>query len=116
MAFNLKQMISKNQLKPEYICTQFMFEVDESTMINIDPFYSYIGSLSEGQREDILAMQKELDVAEEEKELKIEKAQRMLKELETTAKKRKEEGLGPTDEEKKRMAGQLKGGYRPEGE
>jgi hypothetical protein len=37
MAFNLKQMISKNQLKPEYICTQFMFEVDESTMKKIDP-------------------------------------------------------------------------------
>ena len=110
MAFNLKQMISKNQLKPEYVCTQFMFEVDESTMINIDPFYSYIGSLGKEQREDILAMQKERDVAEKEKELKIEK------DLETIAKKRQEEGLGPTDEEKKRMAGQLKGGYRPEGE
>lgn len=96
MAFDLNKLMRNDGLKPEYVCTKYMANVDDLTVEKLDT--------------------KPKAKKVHKKMIDLEAANRKNKELEAAAKKKKEEGTGPTDEEKKRMAGKLKSGYRPEGE
>ena len=106
MSFDLTQLMDSSDMKAEYVNTAHMFDVSDTAM-GLLLTQEVMGT------DTVIPEASAIAVATSPLE---ESRVRMQAQRESDLRRRAELGLGPTDQEKKRMAGQLKGGYRPEGE
>jgi hypothetical protein len=117
MSFDLTQLMDSSDMKAEYVCTAHMFDVSDTTM---GLLLAEMGTdMAIPEAAAIAVATSPLDEARmrvKAQRRKEETRARTQVQRERDLKQRAELGLGPTDQEKKRMAGQLKSGYRPEGE
>ena len=106
MSFDLTQLMDSSDMKAEYVSTAYMFDVSDTAM-GLLLTQEVMGT------DTVIPEASAIAVATSPLE---ESRVRMQTQRERYAKERAELGLGPTDEEKRRMAGSSSPYSRPAGE